>query len=216
VIVTAADHRFVLELDDDSKLTVARWLGGRRLTLASTSPRRRQILNELGVDFDVIPPGLSEEGRSDGLLPEKYALAQAICKLQSVEVDDGIVLAADTIVVCDGLILGKPADTGDARRILGLLAGRQHLVHTALALRDADTGKVVADVATSRVIFRQLSDQQIDGYIASGEPMDKAGAYGIQGMGELLVDRLDGSLSNVIGLPVKLLAKLLRELSSAV
>jgi septum formation protein len=205
-----------LEIDPDDKFEICHWLEGRTITLASGSPRRKQIMEMLGLTFEVRPSGLPEEANTSGMKPQQYALAQAICKLQSVPVEQGVLIAADTIVVLDKLILGKPTDEDDALRILNLLSGQTHCVHTALALRDADSGRFVGDVATSRVTFRELSDEQLRDYIASGEPMDKAGAYGIQGMGELLVDRLDGSLSNVIGFPVFMFARLLRELCGEV
>lgn len=212
----ATERRFELEIDPDDKFEIARWLTGRQITLASGSPRRREIMEMLGLTFEVRPSNLDEDARTDCVEPRHYALAQAVCKLQSVPVEHGIVIAADTIVVLGDKILNKPTDTDDALRILKTLAGQTHHVHTALALRDADAGRHVGNVATSRVTFRKLTDDQLREYIASGEPMDKAGAYGIQGMGELLVDRLDGSLSNVIGFPVFMFAKLLRELCGEV
>lgn len=215
VTLNARQKRFELSVDDDSRILIKRWLGDAHLTLASGSPRRKHILGLAGLDFDVVVPQVQESGTAN-LEPRKYALAQAVCKLQSVTVETGVVVAADTIVVCDDHILGKPSDREDARRILGLLSGRQHFVYTALALRNQESSRIAADVQASRVLFRKLTESEIEDYIDSGEPMDKAGAYGIQGMGELLVDRLDGSLSNVIGFPVSLFIKLLRELADGV
>lgn len=210
------ERRFELEIDPDDKFEINRWLNDRVVTLVSGSPRRREIMKLLGLEFEVRPSKLSEDGNSDSVAPQHYALAQAICKLQSVPVEQGIAIGADTIVVLDGELLHKPTDEADALRILRKLSGQTHTVYTALALRDIDSGKHVGNVAASRVTFRKLSDEQLRDYIATGEPMDKAGAYGIQGMGELLVDRLDGSLSNVIGFPVFLFARLLRELCGEV
>ncbi|MCK4858026.1 MAG: septum formation protein Maf [candidate division Zixibacteria bacterium] len=213
--MSAPRNRFVLCIDEDTKILLAEKLRDRRLVLASSSPRRREILKLAGLDFKVVVPQVSEGGNTD-MEPKKYALAQALCKLQSVTVNGAVVVAADTIVVCNGQILGKPTDCEDAARILRLLSGQKHYVYTALAIRDATTGNVVADVEASRVIFRTLSETDIADYIDSSEPLDKAGAYGIQGMGELLVDRLDGRLSNVIGLPVQLFVRLIGELDDDV
>jgi septum formation protein len=196
-------------------MLIKRWLGERPLTLASGSPRRRDILEAAGLEFEIVLPLLDESATID-LPPKRFAISQAICKLQSVEVKSGVVVAADTIVVLEDAVLGKPIDRADARRILGLLSDQTHTVYTALALRHVESGKVVADLEASRVIFKKLTEQQIEDYIDSGEPMDKAGAYGIQGMGEFLVDRLDGRLNNVIGFPPELFAKLLRELNGGV
>lgn len=210
--VTEEQKRFTIFVDDDTKILINRWLGGKKVTLASGSPRRREMLETVGLDFEVVIPPINEDAKPN-VAPKMYAVAQAICKLQSVSVPEGIVIAADTIVVLGDKILGKPTDREDARRILRLLSGKKHIVYTALALRDSESGKVVVNAEASRVIFRELSDQDIESYVDSGEPLDKAGAYGIQGMGEFLVDRLDGHLNNVIGFPLELFVNLLRELA---
>lgn len=213
--MTADQKRFTIAVDEDTKILLRRWLGERSLTLASGSPRRRDILQAAGLEFEVVVP-LLDESATANLPPKRFAISQAICKLQSVEAESGVVVAADTIVVLDDAVLGKPVDRNDARRILSLLSGQKHIVYTALAVRDAESGRVLADLEASRVTFKKLTEQQIEDYIDSGEPMDKAGAYGIQGMGEFLVDRLDGRLNNVIGFPPELFARILRELSGAV
>jgi septum formation protein len=212
VNVAEEQKRFTIFVDDDTRILINRWLGGKKVTLASGSPRRREILETVGLDFEVVIPPIDEDAIVN-VTPKRFAVAQAICKLQSVNVSEGVVIAADTIVVLDDKILGKPTDREDARRILRLLSGEKHMVYTALALRDCESGKVVADAEASQVIFRKLSDQDIEDYVDSGEPLDKAGAYGIQGMGEFLVDRLDGHLNNVIGFPLELFVNLLRELA---
>jgi septum formation protein len=124
----------------------------------------------------------------------------------------GITVAADTIVVLDNGILGKPVDKADAKRMLRLLSGRRHFVITSLALRDNVSGRTICDCERSYVTFHPQSDEAIASYVDSGEPMDKAGAYGIQGMGELLVEKLEGSLHNVIGFPIGLFVRMIREL----
>ncbi|MFH2055438.1 MAG: Maf family protein, partial [bacterium] len=117
------ERRFELEIDPDDKFEINRWLDGRKVTLASGSPRRREIMQMLGLEFEVRPSNLPEDARTDCVEPRHYALAQAVCKLQSVPVEQGVVIAADTIVVLDGKILGKPTDAADALRILKILAG---------------------------------------------------------------------------------------------
>jgi len=123
-----------------------------------------------------------------------------------------LVLAADTLVVLDGRILGKPAGPQEAEAMLGRLAGRDHLVQTGVAVRDGDTNAVAAAIETTRVIIARLSPGQIADYVATGEPLDKAGAYAIQGLGALFVERIDGNYSNVVGLPLPLTRRLFTEL----
>lgn len=171
------------------------------LLLASRSPRRAEYLRLLGVDFDVIDVAVDETPHADEA-PRDYVLRLARAKAAAGRARSGVacpVLAADTTVVCAGEILGKPADAADARRILGRLSGRWHTVLTAVALA-ADTARDCC--VETAVLFRPLSPTEIDRYWASGEPADKAGAYGIQGLGGALVSRIDGSYSNVVGLPL--------------
>jgi septum formation protein len=179
----------------------------QKIVLASESPRRRELLAELGIPFDVVPSGI-EERPWPGEAPASYALRNASDKARVVFArTGGIVLSADTIVVCDGHILEKPADANDARRMLRMLSGRAHEVITGLCVltRDRETGRAVA----TRVVFKELPDKQIDAYVATGEPMDKAGAYAIQGGAVEFVERIEGSYSNVVGLPLEVLRSLL-------
>ncbi|MGE0337692.1 MAG: nucleoside triphosphate pyrophosphatase [Gammaproteobacteria bacterium] len=171
------------------------------LLLASRSPRRAEYLRLLGVDFEVIDVAVDETPHADEA-PRDYVLRLARAKAAAGRARSGVacpVLAADTTVVCAGEILGKPADAADARRILGRLSGRWHTVLTAVALA-ADAARDCC--VETAVLFRPLSPTEIDRYWASGEPADKAGAYGIQGLGGALVSRIDGSYSNVVGLPL--------------
>lgn len=179
-----------------------------RLVLASGSPRRRDILTALGLAFDVRPPDVDETLRSgEGASAAARRLAEQ--KVAAVEAGpDELVLAADTIVVLDGELLGKPTGPNDAATMLGRLAGRSHEVITGLALRfGAETRSVVA---LTTVTFRSLDPAEITAYVATGEPLDKAGAYGIQGYGSALVERIEGDFFNVMGLPVPTLLALLR------
>lgn len=179
-----------------------------RLVLASGSPRRRQILESLGLAFDVRPPDVDE---TLGPGEEATAAVRRLAEEKAAAVDaapDELVLAADTIVVLDGELLGKPADPREAAAMLARLAGRSHLVITGIALRTA--APVLSDAARTRVTFRALERREIEAYVATGEPLDKAGAYGIQGFGSALVERIDGDFYNVMGLPVPALLDLLR------
>jgi septum formation protein len=178
------------------------------LVLASRSPRRSELLRNAGIPFVVSAADVDETVRN-GEIPEEYALRVAEEKANAVVAAPGdIVVGADTVVVIDGRILGKPADSEDAVRMLGLLQDRKHDVITAICIRKFN--QVVRDWAATKVWFAAMSDDQIRDYVASGEPMDKAGAYAIQGLASKFIERIDGSYSNVVGLPVALLYKHLR------
>jgi septum formation protein len=170
------------------------------LILASGSPRRREILSSAGIEH-VVRPADVDEAILPGEDPASYVrrLARAKSEAAATGIKD-LVLGADTVVVVDGLILGKPADRDDARRMLALLAGREHEVITGICLRGGTT--VIEDAETTRVRFVPLSPEEIEAYVASGEPMDKAGAYAIQGLAAKFVDRVEGCYFNVVGLPV--------------
>lgn len=181
------------------------------LILASASPRRRELLAGLGLSPPVRPVDLDEtplagEPAADCVLRLARAKAEADAR------PGELVLAADTLVVLDGRILGKPSGPDEARAMLAQLAGRDHLVMTGVALRDADARKTAAAVATTRVTLAPLSAARIARYVETGEPLDKAGAYAIQGLGALFVERLDGNYSNVVGLPLPLTARLFEDL----
>ncbi|HSM07766.1 MAG TPA: Maf family protein [Gemmatimonadota bacterium] len=180
-----------------------------RLVLASGSPRRRDILAALGLAFDVRPPDVDESLRpGEGAAAAARRLAEL--KATAVEAEPGeLVLAADTIVVLDGDLLGKPTGPGDATAMLGRLAGRSHEVITGLALRLGAETRSAAALTT--VTFRSLDRAEIAAYVATCEPLDKAGAYGIQGFGSALVERIEGDFFNVMGLPVPALLSLLHD-----
>jgi septum formation protein len=180
--------------------------------LASNSPRRRELLAQIGMTFLVAPANVDESLR-DGETPKDYAERLALDKARAVASGrkEGVVIAADTIVVVGDAILGKPTDAADARHMLSVLSGREHEVITGLAVVDAATGRSAARTSVTRVWFRDLSDREIAAYVATGEPLDKAGSYGIQERGALLVERIEGCYSNVVGLPLSLLGEMLRE-----
>ncbi len=184
----------------------------KTLILASRSPRRRELLEQIGLVFSVDAPDLDEAVRP-GEEAEAYALrvAREKAAVAADRAGRGIVIAADTVVVLGSGILGKPVDAADAERMLGLLSGREHRVITGIAVRDAATGRTAARSAVTRVLFRKLTPEAVRAYAASGEPLDKAGAYGIQEKGALLVERIEGCFYNVVGLPLALLEEMLEE-----
>jgi len=181
-----------------------------KLLLASASPRRREILAGLGLRFTVRPADVvetPEPGEAAGDYVLRVARDKAAVAGESAT-PGTLVLAADTEVVIDGEILGKPRDAEDAARMLRRLAGREHEVLTGLALAEPASGREAAHVEISRVRFAPMIDAEIAWYVASGEPMDKAGAYAVQGLGALFVEAVIGSHSNVVGLPVHALYRL--------
>lgn len=183
------------------------------IVLGSGSPRRVTLLKETGITFEQIIPDL-EEDQLEGEPPYEYAerLARDKADLVAKKIKDGqVVIGCDTIVVLDGKVLGKPVDENEAFQTLSILAGKQHTVCTALAIADHD--KILASgYELTDVLFNEVTAEQIRQYIATGEPMDKAGAYGIQGMGAFLVDSLEGNLDTVIGFPRKLLESLAQQI----
>jgi len=181
---------------------------GAGLVLASGSPRRQSILREAGISFEIMNPNFDETIMA-GISPAKLATTLAHQKVLSIPTD-GVraYLGCDTIVVCDEIILNKPVDPSDALRMLQLLSGRTHSVFTGLSLRDSRKEIFLETVEESRVRFNPLSKDQLLAYIATGEPLDKAGAYGIQGMGGILVDSVIGNIDNVVGLPIGALERL--------
>jgi septum formation protein len=186
---------------------------GPRLVLASASPRRADLLRTAGIEFDVISADI-DEAIVQGETAEEYVCRVARRKVEAVGLlaPGKPILGADTIVVVDATVLGKPVDDADARRMLGLLSGRIHTVITGVCLVNpaADEGQAQVCVGRTRVELAQLSQAEIVWYAASGEPADKAGAYAIQGLASRFVTRIDGSYSNVVGLPVALVYNLCR------
>jgi septum formation protein len=177
-----------------------------RLVLASGSPRRKELLSFLGMPFEVRPADLDETPHV-GELAEPYVGRLSVEKALAVARPGELVLAADTTVALNGEILGKPADHTDAIRMLTMLGGQQHQVHTGLALADGTTGEVLhACVDTAEVVMALANPALIAWYVDTGEPMDKAGSYGVQGIGSVLVERVEGNVQTVIGLPMTIVA----------
>jgi len=180
-----------------------------KIVLASASPRRRELLKAAGFEHEVIVANI-EEKRRQGERPEDYVQrnakekALAVCSTQPVAVAKAIVLAADTIVVAfDNEVLEKPVDAQDARRMLGKLSARTHRVLTGFALCNGTTGEIIeCRTIQTQVLFRNLFADEVEQYISSGEPFDKAGSYGIQGQALTFVESIEGSYTNVVGLPM--------------
>jgi septum formation protein len=184
------------------------------IILASASPRRADLLRQIGLPFSLQPSSLGDDGESalEGEPPELTAtrLAEAKAREVAARVDRGLVIGADTVVLCDGRLLGKPRDPAEARAYLLRLAGRTHWVITAVAVVEAETGRSAVGTSTTAVRMRPFDAAEAARYVATGEPLDKAGAYGIQGRGALLVEAIEGDYFTVVGLPLVLLARLLR------
>ena len=181
-----------------------------KVVLASASPRRRDLLNLIGISHEVRPANIDETMRSREA-PRRHAERLAREKANAIAVRDPdlIVIGADTVVVINRKVLGKPTDAADAARMLGMLSGREHTVVTAVAVSRGR--KLRSAVEEVRVKFRRLRDDEIEAYIATGEPMDKAGAYGIQGFGATIVERIEGDYFAVMGLPLGRLVGLMRD-----
>lgn len=183
------------------------------IILASASPRRADLLRQIGVKFSVCASDTAEI--ADDNLPIKERIMQlALEKAANVAkgFSEGIVLGADTVVVCDDVILGKPKDREEAKAMLQRLSGRSHQVMTAVALIDAATKRKWQAIQVSEVVFRALTEDDIEAYLLTGEYRDKAGAYGIQGFGALLVESIFGCYYNIVGLPLKMTADGLKEM----
>jgi nucleoside triphosphate pyrophosphatase len=174
-----------------------------RLILASQSPRRKYLLEQAGLEFDVIPSRFDEDSVVLDT-PENYVATLSRYKAREVadQYPESWVIGADTIVVIDDRILGKPEDLPAARRMLARLSGQTHLVYTGYTICCSATSVLVTDVVCTRVTFKSLGDDEIEWYIRTDEPFDKAGAYAIQGLGTFLVKAINGSYTNVVGLPV--------------
>lgn len=183
------------------------------LILASRSPRRQEILSRLGVVFEVRPADIDETANPE-VPPREQAMSVAARKAATVarDLERGLVLGADTVVVLGSEVFGKPADAAGARRMLARLAGRTHVVTTGLALIDVERGVRCLAWEDTRVRMRPLSEDEIADYVATGEALDKAGAYAIQGHGAVLIDSIDGCYYNVMGLPVVRLLSMLRDM----
>lgn len=189
----------------------------RGIVLASASPRRRELLKQVGIEFQVIPSDAAEV-----LLANEVAADHAVrlSRDKALEVAGRQAVAgrwfigSDTVVVRDSAVLGKPADAASARTMLESLSGRDHRVISGYAVHDRETGRTISAAVMTKVFFKELTSREIEGYIATGEPFDKAGAYAIQGIGAFMIPRIEGSYSNVVGLPLCEVITALEELGA--
>ncbi|HEU4521667.1 MAG TPA: Maf family protein [Thermoanaerobaculia bacterium] len=183
-----------------------------KFVLASSSPRRRELLASIGIDFDVIPSHVPEVHRA-GEAPEEYVARLSRDKAAAIAAGnrERWVIAADTTVFLDDRLLEKPVDAADAVRMLSAIAGRTHIVYTGVTIENAEVGYRETRVAETEVRMLPLSVAEIEWYVATGEPLDKAGAYAAQGIGAMFIDSIHGSYTNVVGLPLALLMQMLRK-----
>ena len=183
-----------------------------KIVLASTSPRRISLLRQMGMRFTVVAP--MEDEASVNPDPKERVMDNALAKARSVlgNVEEGLVVGADTVVYIDEMVLGKPSSDDEARRMMETLSGRVHRVFTGLAVIDAESGREDVSCEETQVHLMKLSDEEISRYVESGESMGKAGAYAIQGLGAVFVDRVVGCFHNVVGLPLSLLWKMIRDM----
>ena len=185
-----------------------------RLILASASPRRSRLLREAGYTFTVMEPAIQEPERMGPDVPPTHqaeALSYFKARTMAGQIDSGLILAADTVVACEGQVWGKPADLDDARKILTALVGRRQEVITGVTLLDAETRRRMIAHDTTVVVMRDLPIETIEAYLATRAWEGKAGAYGIQDRGDAFIERVEGSFTNVVGLPMELLARMLIE-----
>jgi len=187
------------------------------IVLASASPRRSELLQQVGIRFQIIPSDADEALLADETA-EDHAVRLSRDKALEVASRQAVAgrwfIGSDTVVVRDDAVLGKPADTAEARMMLTSLSGRSHRVISGYAVHDRDSGRTISAVAVTRVFFKELTSREIEGYIATGEPFDKAGAYAIQGIGSFMIPRIEGSYTNVVGLPLCEVIAALEELGA--
>lgn len=185
----------------------------KKIILASGSPRRKEILSNIGLEYDVVVSDADESKISADKLPpavyvQELALLKATAAAKSAD-KNCLIIAADTVVCSDGVIFGKPKNREEAAQMLRTLSGKAHSVFTGICVMRTKDAFSCCSAEETKVYFKELSDGMINGYVESGEPMDKAGAYGIQGLGAILIDKIEGDYFNVVGLPVSRLAEML-------
>lgn len=185
-------------------------MAAKKIILASASPRRRELLERLGLEFVVKVPSYDEEDLLN-LPPYEYVEKSSLGKAKAlVEAGGGLIISADTIGIYKGAIIGKPNGSSSAFNMLKMLSGKTHEVVTAFTILDSTTGKSVTQAVSTKVYIRKITDEEINSYVKSGEPLDKAGAYAIQGLGALFVEKIEGDYYNVVGLPLSALAQALK------
>ena len=189
----------------------------KRIILASASPRRKELLEKIGLKFEVDASNCAEEV-DPALEPDELTRRISLTKAKSVapRYKDALIIAADTIGVIGKKLLGKPHTAGEARKMLAQISGKSHEVITGFTVLDTATNKIISGTVYTKVYIKKLTTQEIDAYVQTGEPMDKAGAYGIQGLGAVIVEKIEGDYYNVVGLPLSALAEVLEEFGISV
>ncbi len=184
----------------------------KKIILASASPRRKELLEQIGLEFKVDPSNC-EEFMDSSLEPHELARSLSLQKAEEVakRYPNSIIIAADTFIVFGHMLMGKAHNNNEAREMLAILNGNAHSVITGFTIIDTDDDKTISDAVETKLWFRSLTEQEIDSYVKSGEPLGKAGAYAIQGLGSVIVERIEGDYSNVVGLPLGVLAQTLKE-----
>ncbi|RCW49699.1 nucleoside triphosphate pyrophosphatase [Halanaerobium sp. MA284_MarDTE_T2] len=183
-----------------------------KLVLASASPRREELLKQLKLQFTIVPSRI-DESQFNGLKPVDMVEKLAFAKAESVSelVEEAIIIAADTVIVAQDRVLNKPEDAEDAKNMLSALSGKEHQVITGVAVMNSETDEYLVEHNITSVFMEEISEEEIDKYLETGEPMDKAGAYAIQGFGSLFVREIKGSYYSVVGLPLNQLSKMLKK-----
>ena len=184
----------------------------KKIILASSSPRRKELLEKIGLKFEVEPAG-GEEIVGIDLEPHEMVRKLSREKAEAVarKHNSGVIIAADTVVLMDGKILGKPQSPTEAKEMLRSLSGKAHVVITGFTIIDTAQRRILSKAVETKVYIRELNPGEIDAYVKSGEPLDKAGGYGIQGLGSVIVEKIEGDYFNVVGLPLSVLAESLKE-----
>jgi septum formation protein len=184
----------------------------KRIILASASPRRKELLEKIGLKFEVDASNCVEEV-DPALEPDELTRRISLTKAKSVapRYKDALIIAADTIGVIGKKLLGKPQTVDEARKMLAQISGKSHEVITGFTVLDTATNKIISGTVCTKVYIKKLTTQEIDAYVQTGEPLDKAGAYGIQGLGAVIVEKIEGDYYNVVGLPLSALAEVLKE-----
>ncbi len=184
----------------------------KKIYLASTSPRRKELLNQIGLKFEIVASDYEEDMTLD-MTPVELARYLSKGKAEAVmnNIKEGIIIAADTFITFDAKVLGKPKNEADAKNILQSISGRVVEVITGFTVLDAKTKKRVSESVVTKVFIKKLDNTEIDNYIKTGEPMDKAGAFGIQGIGALIVEKIEGDYNNIVGLPLFALVNVLKK-----
>ncbi len=184
----------------------------KRIILASTSPRRQELMQKLGVPFEIIP-GDYEEDMTLAMPPHELAKFLSLGKARAVaDKEQGVIIGSDTFISFEDKVLGKPHTAEKAKEVLSMLRGKQHSVLTGHAIIDTETGKIINDAVEAKIFFRDYSDQEIDDYIATGEPLERAAGYAIQGGGKIFVEKIEGDYDTVVGLPVTEIEQALKNL----